>query len=282
MSTIAKRTNKPVSKFIGIAERKKAELDSLARQVLNAQQQVDQYQAIVISLTAKLNNFQSYLVDADSKRAQALSNKKLIDDLVNMAKDLKENTIHEHRIMEAANEKGNTLAAQVKDLIDKLIFTTELINKLGTLVVRQKSLNPLISDDLVDRLSKAGTDANNAVALTLVAMKAAFAAQASNTESVNATQYVEFLSNDFFKSLAVEVDSTKKVPKRGKIDAICLQQMLHAEYEASKKKFTLAINAVDETTRQLNAAMANLSTAQVNLNSLQSGLAAANAAALAS
>jgi hypothetical protein len=57
---------------------------------------------------------------------------------------------------------------------------------------------------------------------------------------------------------------------------------LYNAYKNSQLAYDKANTANDETARQLNYATTNLSKAQIKLQSLQSGLAAATAAALAS
>ncbi len=79
--------------------------------------------------------------------------------------------------------KGQTVqvAENINSVINKLIYSAESINKLANLVVRKKAQNPLISDELVSMITTAGTDANNAVAVTLVALKSAFGGTSSES-----------------------------------------------------------------------------------------------------
>ena len=155
------------SKRKGITEEKKADLNALIIQVQDAQYIVDQNQAIVASLTEKLNNFQNFLAIADAKRTQALNNKNIVIQLVQSSKDLQSNSQIAFNEIVAADGKTKSLATKISDVMNKLIYSAEVINKLASFVIRKKALNPLISDELISVLTTAGTDANNAVALTL-------------------------------------------------------------------------------------------------------------------
>lgn len=266
----------------GVTERKKAELDALALKVLDAQQQVDQFQAIVTALTTKLNSFQQQLVIDDASRSSALNNKNLVDQLVQSCLDLQTNAGIASTEMANADVLTNTLAVSVKVVVNKLIYSAEMINKLAANVTRKKALNPLISDELVSMLATAGTDANNAVALSLVALQTALAAQATNKESEAAVQLTNVQARDLYQFIS----GTKEVPGiSAEIPAPSeapLQAQLHAAYTASVRRYHEMQRAVKITTDELNDAQLSLNSALVNLQSLQAGLAAGNAAAMAS
>lgn len=266
----------------GVTERKKAELDALTLQVLDAQQLVDQYQAIVTALTAKLNNFQAFLAIDDSNRTNALNNKNLVDQLVQSFLDLQNNSAIAFNEMAEADMITNELAINVNAVIQKLIYSAEMINKLAANVTRKKALNPLISDELVSMLTTAGTDANNAVALTLIALQTAFAAQSTNKESQAATSLEYVQAMDVYQLITgTDANGNKVLDKDGK-PVGSLQRLLHKAYTSSKSNYKETQLAIKLTTDQLNEAQINLAAAQVSLQSLQSGLAAGNAAALAS
>jgi len=258
----------PLSTRMGITEDKKAELDALTLQVLEAQQDVEQLQAIVNSLTDKLNDFNGFLAIADAARTSALNNYNLIKQLVQNATDLQSNSVIAFNEMDAANLKTQTLAKKIKIVIDKLIYSVEVLNKLAITVTRAKALNPLISDDLVSRITQAGTDANNAVALALVALQSTFAAQASGLQSTEAITLEEMQSAVFLHVLSQDKTS--------------LLNLLKNAYTGAGLQYDAAQSSCDMVTRQLGEAQSKLDVAQVKLKSLQSGLNAANAAALAS
>lgn len=163
-------------------------------------------------------------------------------------------------------------------VINKLIYSAELINKLGNLIVRKKALNPLISNDLVSMIAAAGNDANNAVALALVALKSTFTAQATSIES-EATAALEL--TNAIKLLEILTGKNAQEKPSPRINQ-SLTELIETAHEQADIKAAQSDKALKEVTAQLNAAKAQLSKTQVKLTSLQTGLAAANAAALAS
>lgn len=317
-----------------ITENKKAELDKLSDQVIIAQQNVDQVKAIVTSLTAKSAQFTNFLTAANTNKIHALANQNTVLQLVDTAKDLMNNCKMAVSSMDKAKTRTNKLAVVVQDLINKLIYCAELIDKLSNIIIRQKALNPLISDDLIDMVATAGKDANNAVALTLVALESTFACQATNVEStdISVLDYLESINlykkltgtkiiitgpmlqqiksiqkatdangvdlnaNTKPRSLEIihnlrsvnmqfELDETEVIDadgKKVKKYTFSLLYLIKEAYDKAAKSYEDAYNANLATTNQLNKYNAELASAQAKLNSLQSGLAAANAAALAS
>ncbi|WP_158992504.1 hypothetical protein [Mucilaginibacter sp. L196] len=267
----------PVKRY-GVTERKKAELDAIAVMVLDAQYDVEQLQAIVTSLTEKSNKFQGALADAIADRAHTLDNRNLLDVVVQNALSLLENSEKAFSETVIADVSTKNTATAVKSLIDKLIYSAEVINKLSTMVIRKKALNPLISDDLVSRITVAGNDANNAVALTLVALQAAFTTQASSMESEAAASLEYIQSMQLYETLTgtnYQLEETRNVDT-------CLKTLLYQAYDQAESAYKHAHRANADTLVQLNEASVNLIQAQIKLKSLQAGFAAGNAAALAS
>lgn len=293
IGTLAKSKPSSNNRY-GVTEKKKAELDALTTDVLNAQQDVAQYQAIVGSLSQKLSNFQALLVIADANRTQALTNHQLADQLAQNALDLNNNCAIAFNEMVIADGRTKTLATNMKKVMDELIYSAEVINKLSNIVIRKKAQNPLISDLLVSMIGTAGTDANNAVALALVALQSTFASQAANMESeaASALQYTQSMALYELmtgKSSLTETKLLKPTKTKGPSESQptgaggeSLQQLFKKAYETAKQTYTETLAAVKETTSQLNHAQIQLNKAQVSLTSIQSGLAAGNAAALAS
>ena len=267
-STIQERYRK-----YGVTEYKKNELDYLTIQVMDAQENVAQYQAIVTSLTTKSNDLQGFLATATNNKTQAYTNKILVDQLVQSAADLQGNSDIAFNEMLKADLRIKTLTANVNAVMNKLIYSAEVINKLATLIVRKKAVNPLISDELVSMITTAGTDANSAVALTLIALQSTFVAQATAMEAETA------IGLEYTQAIALTKLLTGSV-KGGSPSS--LQGLFHRAFADARKNYVLVEKANFTTIRQLNMAKASLNTAQVKLKSLQSGLAAANAAALAS
>lgn len=257
----------------GVTERKKNELDALNIQILDAQGNVAQYQSIVNALTTKSNDLQGFLATATNNKTQAYNNKILNDQLVQSAADLESNSKIAFNEMIEANVMTKLLTTKINTVIGKLIYSAEVINKLANLIVRKKALNPLISDELVSMITIAGTDANNAVALTLVALQSAFVAHAIEMEA-ETTMGLEYTQSIGFTEMLTGYANAD--------GPASLQQLFYQAYADAKKNYALAEKANFTTAKQLNMAKATLNTAQVKLKSLQSGLAAANAAALAS
>ncbi|WP_276380291.1 hypothetical protein [Flavobacterium sp. H4147] len=270
----------PISTKYGITEKKKSEIDALTNQVIDTTAEVQQQQAIVTSLVEKSQRYQGYLLTAENNRTHALSNKALVDQVVQNAYNLAYNSDITFNKMILSSASTSIVSSSISQLINQLIFSVELVNKLANLVVRKKALNPLISDDLIARLASAGTDANNAVALTLIALKSTVAAEASvleaeaviTLENKQATKLYETLTGENH-DLAI---STKAVSGNS------LQALLYRAYDNAKEAYENAKTANDQTNKQLNIANTNLNKAQIKLQSLQAALAAANAAALAS
>jgi hypothetical protein len=263
-------------KRYGITEKKKAELDLLANQVIDAQFDVDQLQAVVTSISDKSQKIDAILAITVADKTTALNNRNLLDEVVENALTLRDNSAIVSDKMAVTNGQAQSIAGEVKALIDKLIYSAELINKLATLIVRKKALNPLISDDLISRITDAGKDANNAVALTLVALKSIFVAQAASLESEAAValEYAQsVLLYQILTGTIQDVADNKKT---------CLKDLLEGAYTDAKNSYEQAHKVSKDTTKQLNKATADLNKAQIKLASLQSGLAAGTAAALAS
>jgi hypothetical protein len=264
----------------GVTEYKKAELDALTLQVTNAQYAVNNFQSIVNSLTDKVNNFQGFLNTAEATRTAAYNNKILLNQLVKSAAGLKDNSATAKKKMSVADSDTQNLSSNIRQVITKLIYTAEVLNKLSNMVVKKKAVNPLISDELISMIAASGSDANNAVALTLVALQSTFAAEASNMESAAAIK----LASD--QSLALYNTLTGTVEPLGKGAAASsntgsLKSLLYTAYDNAVTNYKRLQKALGVVTDQLNDATADLARAQVKLQSLQLGLAAANAAALA-
>ena len=257
----------------GITEYKKRELDSLTRQVIQAENQVTQLEAIVASLSQKSLVFQEFLGRAEANRSLAMGNKNLIDAVLKNAKDLRDNSRVAFNEMVIAKAKTEQVAQNTKRVIDKLIFSAESINQLATMVTREKSQNNLVSDELVDMITTAGKDANNAVALQLTALKAAFAAQASNQESEAACTLEYTQTNRWYEML---------VPSKPTATEASLKALLDTADTNANEAYARAKDAYGKTGNQLSEKTSDLNKARTNLKSLQLALAAANAAALAS
>ncbi|VXB08788.1 conserved hypothetical protein [Flavobacterium sp. 9AF] len=269
MLTIATQPQK-----YGVTENKKRTLDALTIQVLNATDEVAQLQAIVDSLTDKLATYQGFLTQADANKTQAQNNVTLMNTVIQNALNLKDNSEIALKEVIKANEKTEKVAKNCTSVTNKLIYTAEMVNKLANLIVRKKAQNPLISDQLITMVTAAGTNANNAVALSLVALNSAFVAQSTNKDVLNISGLENLQSVKLYNKLIN--DNLTSSPYKS------LNTLLNDAYNFAVLEFDKMQKAYNETLNQLNLKTSDLNKAQINLKSLQSGLAAANAAALAS
>lgn len=258
-------------KVYGITEKKKAEIDGLTIQVLNSQYKVEQNQAIVTALTDKMNACQAVVSAADNRRATTLNHQNLADQLAQASLNLMEHSAIAMNDTSEANLSAQKLTITISSVVSKLIYSAEFINKLVNFINSKKASNPLVSDDLINIAGKAGVDANNAVALTMVALQSVLAAQSSVLEA-QMSMMVE-------KKVATELHALAATQQGPGIAS--LQTLFHKAYKDACTDYDRALAVLQATTKELNVAQANLSQSQVKLLSLQAGLAAANAAVLA-
>lgn len=273
----------------GVTEKKKSELDALLIEVRNAQDEVAQYDAVLTSLTQKLDQFNNELVIAKANKEQGLANKNLMDDIVLGAQDLTSDSSIVLTRMQTSEGIIKDAASKMSTLIDELIYTAELINKLSDLIVRKKEVNPLISDELIKKVTQAGTDANNAVALTLTALQSIFTSQATNIEGQNVLKLenkfalelnglIKYLQKD--SSILDDVEAFQLTDSIE--DFMNISDMLLKAYHDYEAIYNSTLIATEDTKKQLTEAKLEYDNAVVNLNALTASLAAAQAAALAS
>ncbi|MEP0264339.1 hypothetical protein [Dokdonia sp.] len=262
----------------GVTESKKKELDAMTSKVLEAQNKVEEIQAVVTSLTSKASTIKAELATRDGNKTKALSNKDLLDTVVDQVTELNNNSKIVGLEIKESNLKIKHVALDTKELIDKLIYSAEVINKLSNLVVREKAINPLVSDELVTMVATAGTNANSAVALTLVALNAVFTSQANTIESEAIVILENFQAEKLFEFMTQEDPNGKDdgLPKTN------IKTLIDKMYDDSLVLYASALDANNDITKQLSNATADLERAKMQLSSLEAGLAAANAASLAS
>ncbi|MCH9661476.1 MAG: hypothetical protein K0U54_11255 [Bacteroidetes bacterium] len=267
----------------GITERKKAELDLLTNEVLDAQHEVEQYQAMVTSLTEKNNEYLEYLAEAEATRDHTRANVDLLDQLIQDVTSLKDNSNIAFDEMVLADDKIKDVSKGIKEVMDELIYSAEVINKLSNIIIKKKAKNPLISDELIDLVNTIGKDANDAVALTLVGLQSTYAAEATSVESEAASALEYRQAIQLYEVLRGRKESAEGPGmKDTSTYKQCLENLVKKAYKKAKKDYNTERKASKEVTDQLNQVTIKFNKAQVNLSSLQAGLAAANAAALAS
>ena len=269
-------------KMAGIPETMKTQLDALSSQIFDTQFEVDRQQAVVDALSEKYKHFQSYLNLADSRRDQALSNKSLIDQLVQNVLNLLSNSSIALDQVQKADRETRLLVEQISGVMGKFTHSAELINKLSNLIIRKKALNPLISDELITMVGVAGNEVNNAMSLMLIALKATFAAHPLVIKSEK-SMALEYLKAKEVLSIITGLSSTEfqddEVILAAKSNK-SLYSLLHHNYETAKAEYDTTSVALSENEQQLNKAKSELSRWQIKLKSQEAGLAAAKAAVL--
>ncbi|WP_323789892.1 hypothetical protein [Psychroserpens sp.] len=265
-------------KRYGITEKKKSELDALKIKVLNAQHKVEQFEAIVTSLTEKSEMFEQFYAAATTNRETALNNKKLVDEVIQNARNLAQNSTIAYDEIVAADTKMEAVASHFKTVIDELIYSAEIINKLATTVIRKKAQNELISDELISMIGTAGKDANNAVAVSLVALESTFTAQASNIQS-EAAASLQYPKS--YKLLGV-LTGRKFNGSKTEDHESSIEYQLNQAYNNAQLDYAKAKKANNDAISELGKATIMLNKAEIKLSSLVAGNQAAIAAALAS
>jgi len=253
---------------IGVTESKKAEIDRIESEVKNAQYEVDILQIIVDSLTTKSDEFEAILKQAKSSFDAADANQGSLNKIINNARELLAASKIAENEMNSTKSMTDQVSNNMTEVVNKLIYSAEVVTKLSSLIVRRKALNPLISDELITIVSKLGDDANNAVSLALVALKSAISAQTSNTES-------DGIAN-------LEVSQATALLKALEDNKMGIKELLAASYKQADANLKSAQKANDYAGAQLNEVTVKLKQATVKLNSLKKSLAAAKAASLAS
>lgn len=300
LATVAGQTPTVVSpKKYGVSEQKKSDIDAMQIEVTNAEYNVAQYQSIVNSLTEKVATFTAYLATAETNQATALSNKNLVDAVLQDAIDLLLNSeIAFNQIVEA-DIMVRDVAADMKDVIDKLIFALQIINRVDALVQSKKALNPIISDELVSTIQTASANGNIAVSNCLIALQSCYIATSTTAEAEFASSLEVVHSKVLIMMLTGEKEtkdsqgklkdlvkkSIQKFRKEGvsipdKDDS--LYWMLQKAYDNSVLEYNRQLNALTHVEDELDEAQTELDKAEINLASLQRALSAAQAAALAS
>src|SRR5690606_20421053 len=119
--------------------------------------------------------FQGFLTDADNGKATALTNLDLLNAVVEQVKELQDNSLLVANNAQKAEARTDLVAEELSALVKDLIFAGEFINKLAQVIQKKKTLVPLISNELVNVITTATADTNNAVATTLTALQSCYA-----------------------------------------------------------------------------------------------------------
>lgn len=266
----------------GVANYKKADLDALTQQITTARLEVADLQNIVAALTAKATEFTGFLATADANRTAALTNFNLVRDASSSVFQLTQSADLASKQASRATKSLNLAGAQLSELIYKLVFSCEIIDKVTQLVNKQKAINPIIPDDLIKFLSKASTDANLAMAATLTALSSCYAAEATGTEGSESLALAFRQINDLGgKFLPPPVSKTANSTGTQTPALPDMVTLFDKNYQQSLVNYEIALAANTAVGKQLADAQVNLASANTKLNSVTSGLAAATAAAFA-
>lgn len=261
-----------------ITEVKQAAINELTRQVLDAKYEVEQYQSIVNSLEEKASKFQLFLVSSEESMKQTQNNLTLIEEILVAAKDLESRSNIALGEIHTANNRMDKMVSSLNDVVNELIYIAQVVSMLHTLIVRKKASNPLISDEVINKIITSEKDANNAVSLALVALESSFTAQSSIIESkgIATLEYKESVSL-VSNIKAISSSSDEKI-----LSETLIYNQLQKAYKNAKENNEKAIKASQITIKQLAEAVSKFNKAEAKLNSFQSGLSAANAATLGS
>jgi len=269
-----------------INDKKQAKLNDLTFKIAQTQYQVDQLQSIVTSLTQKNDDFTALLLDAQNRRDTALSNLNMVNQVTAGIKNMLSNTEMVRDDTDRADKKIEETAKHLSTLINQLIFSVEIIEKLAQLVNKKKASGKIISNELVKTITAASADANNAVAVTLTALNSCYVAKTSGSEAKNITKLEYEQSTELYELITLGKtdnapetgDASKSAPAKKQPSLSAL--LLAANHDAIEK-YNAAATASNLVTQELAQAQTGLNNATVKLNSLKAGLSAATAAAIA-
>ncbi|MCA2997717.1 MAG: hypothetical protein ING75_03855 [Rhodocyclaceae bacterium] len=270
----------------GIAYLEKSQLDYLAAKVAEAQYQVSQQQATVNALETKSTAFNAFLASADSDKQTALANLNQAHDIHSGLKGLTASTASAQTQCDKAYSKTFETADEMANLVNKLIFAVEIFEKFGDMVNKHKVNNVFIPDSLISQISKGTTDANNAIALTLTALQSCYAAEATALRSKRVIQLQVDQLSELVARFEAESDSTISAAESATdntplLDGPGLLSLSKAADTFFGERYREALVANTTVNKQLAYAQQMLGKATTSLNSWQSGLAAATAAAFA-
>lgn len=256
-----------------ITEAKKAELDAMLIQIINAQAKVDEKQTILNSLSTKVQVFSQYLKDAETNRTTALSNLEFVLKIKSEVENLEAQADFTQITVRNASEFSYELISKLSDMVRQLVFAAEVVNKFSNAIVRKKALNPLISNELVELSATMGKDANTAVALSLTALKSAYTANLNSLDAQSTIMLSKSLLDKFVGKLNTSIEMIS-------IDN-GLVTVLKDIYAGTKENYQQKLDANQSVLKQFSNARTIYDAAASRLASLQAGYAAASAAALA-
>lgn len=262
-------------------------INLLSTHVQQATYLVTESQAIVTALIAKLDQFNGYLDEATNNRTDALNLLNDVKNIFNNIVSLAANAKLAKNQIDKGTKEISAVAESMSDLVNKLIFSTEIIYKFSQIISKRKLSNPLIPDALIGLLSKATTDANKAIALTLVALQSSYAAEAISSEAENLMALEEKNANALMDKVKSGANLTNDLSKGIHLkygpmeNSTGILALMQTSYSNANNTYNEALDNVSMVTKQLDAAQSALDTSNTQLSSYSAGLAAATAAAYA-
>jgi hypothetical protein len=252
---------------------KNTAINQIMNQIATTEQELEMHQAIVNSLTEKKETAQLYLQIAEANKTQALANKNSMEDLVQSALNVMNSTESTEKDILNTRLKAVKITKDIKNTLDQLIYSAEIINKLSVTIIKKKALNPLISDELISRVHQSTKDCNTAIALTIIALKSTFSAQSAASQTASTITLAQKHATALYLTLTGTMISDDKTIIHETPSNPAKTQLENA-YEIAVLYFENALTSNAETMQQLNVALSNLNKTEQKLKSLQSGLAA--------
>lgn len=264
----------------GIDNHKKAELDALTKEILDAQYDVNEVQAIVNSLSIKSSQFTQFLSEALAAQNTTLSNLHLCQQAVDSIKGVVKGSKLAAKTSEKACSTANAVSQDMAQMLNKLMFSIDIIDKVAQQAAKQKNSNPLVPDQLITYLNKATSDANKAFASALTALNSCYAADATLQEAQGITSLEHQQAHQLKERMESPEPSIPNSPTAPS-ELPGILTLLNARYQKTQEKYQTALANNNAVTHELSHAQKLLATATSRLASLKSGLAAASAAAYA-
>lgn len=194
-----------------INEKKQDKLNRLSAKIAQAHYQTEQLQAVVNSLRQKNDDFSLFLQEAENNKNTAANNFNLVNQLIDGIREMTRKTCVTTEQSLVTDNTIKATAKQVSVLIDQLIFSAEVIDKLAQIINKKKAIRPVISNDLIATINSASTDANNAMALTLTALNNCYLAFATSTEADKVTQLECKQSIKLYRLISGDAEGAKKM-----------------------------------------------------------------------
>lgn len=247
------------------------------------QSSVDELLTELHDAAIELERLQS-LVDTLSERRERLAKRSgIANDHHVQANKVAEATAQSVQLVDRAANRTDEAASQAavaaecatallqgfSQWMNELLLMYDLVNRLYLVTIRKKALNPLIPDALIQQLMQAGADVNEAISLSITALKSVQAARTS----LHAVNTHMTMCKIPFKEYAERLQSSAAAANDhplNKASAKLLAQYDHID------RFAAAGSEI--TAHKLGYFMNSKDAALLNLQSLRAAKTAAEAA----